>query len=565
MRKALYSSSSSSSKAVSAKGASSKAAAVPSPKNSWSSSSGSKKHKAAIKFKIKSPGAKGGPAAFPIVFPGPPGFKYKGAVVSAAPVVVAASPKAVSAKGASPKAVSSAKGAASAPIIVIPSPAAATSLPALRKALADATQMLAVRKAIAVSEALAARTARTNKLPSADEKRREALAARTNFRDVKALVEKLSARVAAASAPMVVKAAAKGAAAKASAPMVVKAAPVILNVSSRNKRSSSSDGSPKKKTKKMKFSIKPLEKGAAPAPIVIVESPKGKSSHSWSRNIGRGNISKVVVDNLGWEESPKAASPKAAAAGRKAQVMLLSEMQDDIAEFRKEHLKAFGSAVMGRQTLRKKTDLLAALDLAKQPEKKGKKTRRLERYERLLREGRITEARRYMKNRKMLNEVMANLVPLENIKPEVLQKLDSPLGLIKKSSKSEPEVDSGLEVVNIDNYYGSPSKKRSSSRSRKRASAKPSGSSQSRKVGTGVSFGKMAEALEKQAKQDAKQGVAFKPAPFSPKATYVIGLRGAADGKKGKPDIAALHKKVVTRATSPTFKPDDPTNGAWAG
>ena len=621
MRKALYSSSSSSSKSASSKGASSKAAAVPSPKNSWSSSSGSKKHKAAIKFKIKSPGAKGGPAAFPIVFPGPPGFKYKGAVVSAAPVVVAASPKAVSAKGASPKAVSSAKGAASAPIIVIPSPAAATSLPALRKALADATQMLAVRKAIAVSEALAARTARTNKLPSADEKRREALAARTNFRDVKALVEKLSARVAAASAPMVVKAAAKGAAAKASAPMVVKAAPVILNVSSRNKRSSSSDGSPKKKTKKMKFSIKPLEKGAAPVPIVIVESPKGsikglsgvtfgpaataakakgpvfivpaispkgKSSDSWSRNIGRGNISKVVVDNLGWEESPKAApaaaaaarmvvvaspkaaspkaaSPKAAAAGRKAQVMLLSEMQDDIAEFRKEHLKAFGSAVMGRQTLRKKTDLLAALDLAKQPEKKGKKTRRLERYERLLREGRITEARRYMKNRKMLNEVMANLVPLENIKPEVLQKLDSPLGLIKKSSKSEPEVDSGLEVVNIDNYYGSPSKKRSSSRSRKRASAKPSGSSQSRKVGTGVSFGKMAEALEKQAKQDAKQGVAFKPAPFSPKATYVIGLRGAADGKKGKPDIAALHKKVVTRATSPTFKPDDPTNGAWAG
>ena len=77
------------------------------------------------------------------------------------------------------------------------------------------------------------------------------------------------------------------------------------------------------------------------------------------------------------------------------------------------------------------------MDLVKQPEKKGKKTRRLERYERLLREGRITEARRYMKNRKMLNEVMANLVPVENIKPEVLQKLDSPLGLraqIKESN-----------------------------------------------------------------------------------------------------------------------------------
>ena len=537
--------------AASPKAASPKAAAVPSPKSSWSSSSGSKKHKPPIKFKIKSPVAKGGPAAFPIVFPGPLGFKYKGAVVSAAAAAKVSSPK------------------ASAPMTVVPSSVAATSLPALRKLLADATQMLAVRKAIAVREALAARSARTNKLPSAAEKREEALAARSNFRDVKALVEKLSARVAAASAPM-----------------VVKAAPVSLNVSSRNKRSSSSDGSPKKKTKKMKFSIKPLEKGAAPAPIVIVESPKGKSSHSWSRNIGLEDSIKVAVDKLDWEESPKAAaapapivivespkgsikglsgvkfgkaakeakekgsvfiapvvsppsspkaapapmivvkspkaaSPKAAAAaGRKAQVMLLSEIPD-IAEFGKEHLKAFGAAAMGRQTLRKKTNLLEGLDLAKQPEKKGNKTRRLERYERLLREGRITEARRYMKRRNMLNEVMANLVPLENIKPEVLQKLDSPpkkgspLGLKKKSSNSEPEHDFNLEVVNLDNY-GSPSKKRSSSKSRKRASAKPSGSSQSRKVGTGVSFGKLAEALEKQAKQDAKQGVAFKPAPFSP-------------------------------------------------
>jgi hypothetical protein len=364
----------------------------------------------------------------------------------------------------------------------------------------------------------------------------------------------------------------------------------------------------------MKFSIKSLEKGAAPAPIVIVESPKGsikglsgvkfgkaakeakergpvfkapvispkgESSDSWSRNIGWGNISKVV-DKLDWEESPKAAapapivvvkSPKAAAAPKAAhrtsQAILLSEMPD-IAEFRKEHLKAFGAAAMGRQTLRQKTDLLAGLDLAKQPEKKGNKTRRLERYGRLLREGRIPEAERYMKSRKMLNEVTANVVPFENIKPEVLRKLGSPskkrspLGLKKKSSNSKPEHDSDLEVVDI-GQVGSPSKKRSSSRSRKRASAKPSGSSQSRKVGTGASFGKMAEALEKQAKQDAKQGAAFKPVPFSPNATYVIGLRSAADGKKGKPDIAELHKKVVNRATSPTFKPHDPKDGAWAG
>ena len=657
MHKALYSLSSSSSKSASPKAASPKAAAVPSPKSSRSSSSGSKKHKPAIKFKTKSPGAKGGPGLSDVKF-GPAAAAAKLAPVVLAPVVSSASsassasPKAASASPSpSPSPKAAAKGA-SAPMTIVPSSASATSLPALRKALEDATQMLAVRKAIAVREALAARSARTNKLPSAAEKRKEALAARSNFRDVKALVEKLSARVAAASAPM-----------------VVKAAPVILNVSSRNKRSSSSDGSPKKKTKKMKFSIKPLEKGAAPVPIVIVESPKGsikglsgikfgpaakavkekgpvfiapvispkgKSSDSWSRNIGRGNISKVVVDKLDWEESPKAAaaapapivivaspkaaspkgsikglsgikfgpaaakerlapivlapvvsppsspkaapapmivvkSPKAAAAaGRKAQVMLLSEIPDDIADFREKHLKAFGAAAMGRQTLRKKTDLLEGLDLAKQPEKKGNKTRRLERYERLLREGRITEAGRYMKSRKMLNEVMANLVPVENIKPEVLHKLGlpskkgPPLGLRKKSSNYEPEEDFDLEVINIDNF-GSPSKKRSSSKSRKRASAKPSGSSQSRKVGTGASFGKLAEALEKQAKQDAKQGVAFKPAPFSPKATYVIGLGGPADGKKGKHDISALHKKVVNLATSPTFNPYDPKKGKWMG
>ena len=679
MRKALYSSSSSSSKSASSKGASSKAAAVPSPKNSWSSSSGSKKHKAAIKFKIKSPGAKGGPAAFPIVFPGPPGFKYKGAVVSAAPVVVAASPKAVSAKGA-----------ALAPIIVIPSPAAATSLPALRKALADATQMLAVRKAIAVSEALAARTARTNKLPSADEKRREALAARTNFRDVKALVEKLSARVAAASAPMVVKAAAKGAAAKASAPMVVKAAPVILNVSSRNKRSSSSDGSPKKKTKKMKFSIKPLEKGAAPVPIVIVESPKGsikglsgvtfgpaataakakgpvfivpsispkgKSSDSWSRNIGRGNISKVVVDNLGWEESPKAApivvvpssaaakaaSPKAAApvilnvspqnqwssssdGSRKAKPKLkfsikplakaaspkaasveplppgwlgymhpepeigafygkpeedlgiwvrpkdrpvqVSAVPHEIAEFMKGQSKAHLVKGMRGQKSRKRSNPL--LDLEKQLKEGMKKTKRLERYKRLIADGRRREAIQYMRKHNMLHEVMdmSHVVPVEDIgldvvdieQPSPSSKKGAPLGL--RAQIKEPFVDLNLEVVNIDQPSPS-SKKRSSSGSRKRANAKPISSPHSRKVDKGASFGKMAEALEKKAKQDAKQVVPFKPAPFVPKSTYVDGVRGAEAGKKGDKTVDALHKERVNLATSPTFKPYDPKKGKW--
>ena len=560
---------------------------MPSPKNSWSSSSGSKKHKAAIKFKIKSPGAKGGPAAFPIVFPGPPGFKYKGAVVSAAPVVVAASPKAVSAKGA-----------ASAPIIVIPSPAAATSLPALRKALADATQMLAVRKAIAVSEALAARTARTNKLPSVDEKRREALAARTNFRDVKALVEKLSARVAAAEATAGVGAAAKGAAAKgvkgaaAVAPSPVAAAPVILNVSPQNQWSSSSDGSRKAKPK-LKFSIKPLAKAASPkAASLLGVSPKGNNPNlvNWDTNVliqqdfpigsqDWGESPKAVPSASLWGESPKAApsaflwgeSPKAKAssasmvvvAPSKAKPVQVLAVSDDIAEFMKGQSKAHVVKGMSGQKSRKRSNPL--LDLEKQLKEGMKKPKRLERYKRLIAEGRRRDAIQYMRKHNMLHEVMdmSHVVPVEDIDLEVVgidqhspsSKKGVPLGL--RAQIKEPPVDLNLEVVNI-NQPSPSSKKRSSSRSRKRASAKPIGSSQSRKVGTGVSFGKMAEAL-------AKQDAAFKPAQFKepPKAKYVVGVRGAEAGKKGDKTVDALHKKVVNLATSPTFKPYDPKKGKW--
>ena len=163
---------------------------------------------------------------------------------------------------------------------------------------------------------------------------------------------------------------------------------------------------------------------------------------------------------------------------------------------------------------------------------------------------------------------MSHVVPVEDIDLEVVgidqhspsSKKGVPLGL--RAQIKEPPVDLNLEVVNI-NQPSPSSKKRSSSRSRKRASAKPIGSSQSRKVGTGVSFGKMAEELEKKAKQDAKQVVPFKPAPFVPKSTYVVGVRGASAGKKGDKTVDALHKKVVNLATSPTFKPYDPKKGKW--
>ena len=700
--------------------------AASSPKSSWSSSSGSPKAKPKIMVKIKSPGAKGAAAALPVFFPGPPGFKPKGAAAAAAaaaPVVVvaspkasakavsaavaaaaslqaspmidfdspkaaaakgassvaassaslqaspmivlespkgakagfsavvglspralamqealypssSASPKAASAKGASPKAVSAAKAAASAPIIVVPSPAAATSLPALRKLLADATEMLAVRKAIAVREALAARSARTNKLPSAAQKRIEALAARSNFREVKAMVEKLSARVAAASAPIVVVKAAKGisskgakeAAAKAvsaaaslqASPMInfdspkaaaavapspvvavapspVAAAPVILNVSPRNKWSSSSDGSRKAKPK-IKFSINPLAKAASPkAASLLGVSPKGNSPNSvnWDTNVLIQQD--LPIGSQDWGESPKAASVEPLPPGwlgymhpepevgafygkpeedlgiwvrPKDRPVKVSAVPDEIAEFMKGQSKAHVVKGMRGQKSRKRSNPL--LDLEKQLNDGLKKTKRLERYKRLIAEGRRREAIKYMRKHNMLHEVMdmSHVVPVEDIgldvvnidQPSPSSKKGAPLGLIAQIKESP--VDLNLDVVNID-QLGTPSKKRSSSGSRKRASAKPSSSPHSRKVGKGASFGKMAEVLQKEAKQDA----AFKPAQFKepPKAksTYVVGVRGAEAGKKGDKTVDALHKKVVNLAISPTFKPHDPKKGNW--
>ena len=147
--------------------------------------------------------------------------------------------------------------------------------------------------------------------------------------------------------------------------------------------------------------------------------------------------------------------------------------------------------------------------------------------------------------------------PAEDLELEVvdLDQYSSPLGSRGKSGQPAENLD--LEVVDLD-QFGSPSKKRSSSGSRKRSSGK---SSDSRSRKQGVSFGKMAEALKIQAEKDA----AFRPAQFKEEPKAVARASGAVAGKKEDPEVAALHKKVVNRATSPTFKPHDPEKGAWAG
>jgi hypothetical protein len=209
---------------------------------------------------------------------------------------------------------------------------------------------------------------------------------------------------------------------------------------------------------------------------------------------------------------------------------------------------------------RKRSDLL--LDLEKRIEAGVRKEKRLERYHRLLREGRRKEAMIYMRKHNMLDEVMdmSHVVRLEDLEQvgsppkkgsplgsrgkvgihaedielEVvdLDKYGSPPGSRRKSvqpaedlelevvdldpygspqgsrgKSGQPAEDSGLEVVEFE-PYGSSSKKRSSSGSRKRSSGK---SSDSRSRKQGLSFGKMAKALEIQANQDA----VFRPIFFN--------------------------------------------------
>ena len=246
--------------------------------------------------------------------------------------------------------------------------------------------------------------------------------------------------------------------------------------------------------------------------------------------------------------------------------------QSELAELRKKHsgpkarvsakLRARVAAAMGGPKSRKRSDAL--MDLEKNIESGLKRERKLERYRRLIQQGRRKEAIKYMRKHNMLHEVMdiSHVNPVEDLELEVVDfdpfgsppKKGSPLGLRKKIIQPAEVLD--LEVVDFD-PFGSPPKKGSPSGSRKRSSGKSS-DSRSRKIGK--SFGKMAELLEKEAAQDTL----FKPAQFKEKLKPVAGIRGAAAGKKEDPVVDALHKKVVNRATSPTFNPHDPKKGAWA-
>ena len=451
----------------------------------------------------------------------------------------------------SPKAVS----AASAPMVVVPSPRAsakaAEKAAALEKLIAKTREILAVRRVRAIGATAAAQSAKAHKSPSAAEKLEVARLAVAKFKAVKSTLEKASARagaLAAQSAPMVVVAkgirglpdVTLGPAAYKGTPSII-LAPVVSPSSSPKAKSASSWGAPS----------------------------KGKSSDSWSSNVVMKDD--IPVGQLDWGESPKAKSASlmsslrasAKAASPKAKISA--------------KLRARGASAMGGPKSRKRSDPL--LELEKQIEAGVRKEKRLERYHRLIREGRRKEAMRYMRKHNMLHEVMdmSHVLRLED-----LEKIGSPSGLRGKSG--QPAKDLELEFVDLDQYgsplgsrgksdqpakdlelevvdfepYGSPPKKRSSSGSRKRSSGK---SSDSRSRKQGASFGKMAEALKIQAKKDA----AFRPASFKEPPKPVARASGAAAGKNEDPAVAKLHKKVVNRATSPTFKPHDPEKGAWAG
>ena len=443
-------------------------------------------------------------------------------------------------------------------MVVVPSPRAsakaAEKAAALEKLVAKTREILAVRRVRAIGATAAAQSAKAHKSPSAAEKLEVARLAVAKFKAVKSTLEKASARagaLAAQSAPMVVVAKGirglpdvkLGPAAYKGTPSII-LAPVVSPSSSPKAKSASSWGAPS----------------------------KGKSSDSWSSNVVMKDD--IPVGQLDWGESPKAKSASlmsslrasAKAASPKAKISA--------------KLRARGASAMGGPKSRKRSDPL--LELEKQIEAGVRKEKRLERYHRLIREGRRKEAMRYMRKHNMLHEVMdmSHVLRLED-----LEKIGSPSGLRGKSG--QPAKDLELEFVDLDQYgsplgsrgksgqpakdlelevvdfepYGSSPKKRSSSGSRKRSSGK---SSDSRSRKQGASFGKMAEALKIQAEQ-AEQDAAFRPAHFRQKPKPVARASGAVAGKNEDSAVAELHKKVVNLATSPTFKPHNPAHGRWAG
>ena len=492
----------------------------------------------------------------------------------------------------SPKAVS----AASAPMVVVPSPRAsakaAEKAAALEKLIAKTREILAVRRVRAIGATAAAQSAKAHKSPSAAEKLEVARLAVAKFKAVKSTLEKASARagaLAAQSAPMVVVAKGirglpdvkLGPAAYKGTPSII-LAPVVSPSSSPKAKSASSWGAPSKGKSSDSWSSNVVMKDDIPVgQLDWGESPKaksasswgapskGKSSDSWSSNVVMKDD--IPVGQLDWGESPKAKSASlmsslrasAKAASPKAKISA--------------KLRARGASAMGGPKSRKRSDPL--LELEKQIEAGVRKEKRLERYHRLIREGRRKEAMRYMRKHNMLHEVMdmSHVLRLED-----LEKIGSPSGLRGKSG--QPAKDLELEFVDLDQYgsplgsrgksgqpakdlelevvdfepYGSSPKKRSSSGSRKRSSGK---SSDSRSRKQGASFGKMAEALKIQAKKDA----AFRPASFKEPPKPVARASGAVAGKNEDSAVAELHKKVVNLATSPTFKPHNPAHGRWAG
>jgi hypothetical protein len=162
------------------------------------------------------------------------------------------------------------------------------------------------------------------------------------------------------------------------------------------------------------------------------------------------------------------------------------------------------------------------LRMAKNQDKVGK---RLARYNRLIRENRIKEAKQYLRKHKLLKHMA------DDIFVDIIEDGNSPSDIVDIT----PPGYSPSNVVNISSSGESPSGKK----------IQP------------LSFGQAFEKL----------GVPVNPKGH--KGTEVVSKASKSSAssskKKDADSLDLLHKKVMNIAVSPTFKKHDPKDGAWAG
>jgi hypothetical protein len=354
-----------------------------------------------------------------------------------------------------------------------------------------------------------------------------------------------------------------------SAPLPAWLSQDMINASLRKSRkSSSSDSASKKKSKKFpsaimskvpRFPASLFVPAIAPPPkyvakAIAVGSPvKKKSSRSSSGSVrtdGWGlppnintDVGSAVVQSLDWgtpRGSPVkksgSSSPKfLRAMPRILQPIVTPPAQASIkgkgavvATGSKGHGAVVATGSSSSESNAAPPDEKFLTDFLKGIKTQDKLEKRLARYRRLMRENRISEAKKYSKKHNLSKHILKRIEDIEDIvNLEAAEEVgNSPSNVVDIT----PPGYSPSNVVNISSSGESPSGKKNQP----------------------LSFGKAYEQLGLPVKHKSHKG-----------AEVVSKSSASGSKKKAATGLDQLHNKVMNVAVSPTFKPHNPKHGHW--